>query len=87
LWVVRAGAPTDEAAAPSVRVAYAIGKAVGGAVARNRLRRRLRALVDEADRDGALTPGLYLIGARPGSVDESFDGLRHHLRRALAGLR
>lgn len=46
------------------RVAYAIGKRLGGAVERNRLRRRLRAAVQESAE--LLTQGCaYLIGARP----------------------
>ena len=80
LWVVRADAP-------DLRVAYAIGKAVGGAVVRNRLRRRLRALVADADRTGELSPGHYLVGADASAVEAPFAALRHHLHRALAGLR
>jgi ribonuclease P protein component len=43
------------------RVAYAVGRAAGGAVARNRLRRRLRAITGE--HGPGLRPGAYLIGA------------------------
>ena len=93
VWVVRARAPEapDGAGAASpgsgARVAYAIGKAVGTAVVRNRIRRRLRALVDQLERDGALAPGLYLIGVTPAAVEESFTGLGDHLSRAVAGTR
>ena len=80
LWVVRADAP-------DVRVAYAIGKKVGGAVVRNRLRRRLRALVADAARGGQLAPGAYLVGADPAAVGAPFPELRRHLTGALAGLR
>lgn len=52
----------DEDAVPP-RVAYAVGRAVGPAVVRNRVRRRLRALVAEEARRG-LPPGWYLFGAR-----------------------
>ena len=79
LWVVRADAP-------DVRVAYAIGKAVGGAVVRNRLRRRLRALVAEAERTGDLAPGHYLVGADAAAVGAPFPDLRRQLHHALAGL-
>lgn len=41
----------------AVRVGYAIGKPVGSAVDRNRLRRRLRAIVATLD----LAPGAYLV--------------------------
>src|SRR4051794_7109137 len=41
----------------SVRVAFAVGRRVGGAVARNRLRRRLRAVCAGL----SLAPGDYLV--------------------------
>jgi len=50
------------------RVAYAIGRTVGSAVVRNRLRRRLRALVHEHARAGRLGPGWYLVGATPAAA-------------------
>lgn len=46
---------------PVARVAYAVGRRVGGAVERNRLRRRLRAVV--AELSGVLSPGAYLVSA------------------------
>ena len=50
----------DPAAVPP-RVAYAVGRSVGGAPVRNRVRRRLRALArTHADQ---LAPGWYLVGA------------------------
>ena len=45
------------------RVAFAISRRHGGAVQRNRLRRRLRAALWIAD--PPLPPGSYLVGARP----------------------
>jgi ribonuclease P protein component len=53
------------------RVAFALGRTLGPAVTRNRLRRRLRVLLSSA----ALPPGLYLIGARPVAIERSFDEL------------
>jgi ribonuclease P protein component len=50
--------------APGPRVAYAINRTVGGAVDRNRVRRRLRAIV----RDAELAPGAYLISVAPPAV-------------------
>ena len=88
VWVVRADAPADpEPSAPRrAHVAYAIGKAAGGAVVRNRLRRRLRALVSGLERDGALSPGLYLVGVSPAATTSSFDDLRRHLASAVSRL-
>ena len=49
------------------RVAYAVGRSVGNAVQRNRLRRRLRAAV--AEHRGLLRPdAAYLFSAGPRAV-------------------
>ncbi|MEA2391314.1 MAG: Ribonuclease [Solirubrobacteraceae bacterium] len=61
-------------------MAYAIGRHVGPAVTRNRIRRRLRAIV----RDSALTPGAYLVLAGPGAATAGYDELAQHLRAAVA---
>jgi ribonuclease P protein component len=53
-------------------VAFAIGRALGPAVVRNRLRRRLRMLLTSA----ALPPGWYLFGGTPAIVERPFDALR-----------
>jgi ribonuclease P protein component len=47
--------------AERVRVAYAIGKRFGGAVGRNRLRRRFRAAMRTVESETTLKPGAYLI--------------------------
>jgi ribonuclease P protein component len=51
-----------------VHVAYALGRAHGTAVARNRLRRRLRAIVADADRRGEIPAGWYLVSMSPGDM-------------------
>ena len=53
-------------------VGFAIGRPVGGAVVRNRLRRRLRMIV----REYPLVPGWWLIGARPNSTELTFERLQ-----------
>ena len=60
----------------STRVAYGISRKVGGAVVRNRTRRRLRAILHDLDRgpDG-LRPGTYLLTARPDVVDVDYGHL------------
>jgi ribonuclease P protein component len=70
---------------PVARVAYAVPKKVGTAVVRNRVRRRLRPLMDELDRDGQLPPGGYLVGVRPDVVDLPTADLRRHLSTAVRG--
>ena len=94
IWIVRAGPDTPglgtagpdspgpdtgESGTDAVRVAYAVGRAVGGAVTRNRIRRRLRAIVAELD----LPPGAYLVGVSPAVATESFASLRAHVATAL----
>jgi len=71
----------DPSASPP-QVAFAIGRAVGPAVVRNRARRRLRALLVEQQ----WPPGRYLIGARPAIAERTFDALRQDvaaLRRSV----
>lgn len=53
------------------RVAYSVGRRVGPAVVRNRLRRRLRASV-AAHRDRLAPGGAYLISASPAAAGASF---------------
>ena len=61
------------------RVAFAIGRKVGGAVVRNRLRRRLRAIATELD----LAPGAYLISAAPAAATLPYRELRALVSRAV----
>ncbi len=58
------------------QVAFAIGRAVGSAVRRNRLRRRLRAVLANCD----VPPGLYLIGARVPACEQTFDEIEGTMR-------
>jgi ribonuclease P protein component len=44
------------------RVAFAVGKGAGGAVVRNRIRRRLRSALRGLHGRGALPAGAYLVG-------------------------
>ena len=75
----------DPTAAPP-RAAFAIGRAIGSAVVRNRVRRRLRALLSDAARTGLLPPGWLLIGVRSADDELTFDELRTELRRLLAAV-
>jgi ribonuclease P protein component len=61
-------------------VAYAINRGVGGAVQRNRLRRRLRAIVHGTQ----LAPGRYLISASRDAIDLPFTELAGHVHTACA---
>jgi ribonuclease P protein component len=56
----------------TAQVAFAINRAVGNAVIRNRLRRRSRAVLEQL----ALPAGLYLIGCRPGAHELTFEQIQ-----------
>ena len=71
----------DPVATPP-RVAYALGRAIGPAVVRNRLRRRLRALLAAT----TLPPGFYLIGAQPIAAQRSTSELEFDLGRLVASV-
>jgi ribonuclease P protein component len=64
--------PEPEAGDPP-RVAFAVGRRVGPAVARNRVRRQLRAVT--ADLARVLAPGAYLVSYR-GAPGARSDDLR-----------
>ncbi|MBA3266733.1 MAG: ribonuclease P protein component [Acidimicrobiia bacterium] len=66
------------------RVAYTVGRRVGGAVVRNRVRRRLRAATGEAQ--SVLRPGPYLIGVGPEAARSSYQELRTALCEALTAV-
>jgi ribonuclease P protein component len=68
------------------RVAYAVSGRVGGAVVRNRVRRRLRAAT--RTHAAVLEPGhAYLVGAAPAASRASYADLATALHDALCALR
>lgn len=65
----------------AVNVAFAIGKKVGKAVTRNKVRRRLRSIFREFSPN--LPYGDYLLIVRPSVVEKSFSELRSDLEMIL----
>jgi ribonuclease P protein component len=63
-------------------VAYAVGRRVGNAVTRNRVRRRLRTAL-LADRAVVRSDSAYLVGATPAAAGASFAELRDALADCL----
>jgi ribonuclease P protein component len=63
-------------------VAYAVGRGVGTAVTRNRVRRRLRAAV-HAEADALRADHVYLVRALPGAEHVGYDEVRRAVRALL----
>lgn len=69
---------------PTIRVGYTCSKKIGNAVARNRVKRRLRAVVAESLLPGAQSGWDYVLVGRPGvTIDRDFQALKGDLIYAL----
>jgi ribonuclease P protein component len=75
-----------DSSSTTTSVAFALGRALGPAVTRNRLRRRLRALLREADSNRELPGGMLLLGAKPLATELTFEALRLEFRSMLPAL-
>lgn len=85
---LRSGATDPHAAgesAPPTCAGFVVSKAVGGAVVRNKVKRRLRHLI--RDRLAVLPPGsLVVVRALPGAGDADYAQLARDLDTALQRL-
>jgi len=68
-------------------VAYALGRALGPAVVRNRVRRQLRAMLQQVSREAGLPAGMYLFGAQPAAAGRSSVELQFDLEQILRRVR
>ena len=69
---------------PAIRIGITVTKKIGGAVVRNRMKRRFRALAAEMlPRRGIPGADHVLIG-RAGGVERDYEQLRGELAKALA---
>jgi ribonuclease P protein component len=79
------------AAAPSepvrVEMGWAIGRPVGTAVTRNRLRRRLRTLFASEQRGLPLPSGAYVVRADAAAATLTYAELAEHVRELSAATR
>jgi ribonuclease P protein component len=78
-----------EAQAEPPKVAFAVGRQVGKAVRRNRVRRQLRSIMRElvARPETPVGPGTYLVSARPGVTTLSYQELKSTVEAALEQIR
>ncbi|MEA3061593.1 MAG: ribonuclease protein component [Sphingomonadales bacterium] len=71
----------------AMRLGITVTKKIGGAVVRNRMKRRFRALARELLPECGVTGADHVLIGRAGGVDRDFALLRDELARALAKLK
>ena len=69
---------------PVMRVGYTVTRKIGGAVVRNRMKRRFRELARTLLPDAGLPGADHILIGRSGGIERSFDLLGQELRKALA---
>ena len=77
--LVRDRADGDDA----LRVGFTVTKKIGGAVVRNRMKRRLRALARELLPAGGIPGADHVLIGREGGIEREFGLLREELAKAL----
>lgn len=85
LWCTYVLDPPGNSTPP--RVAFALGRALGPAVVRNRVRRQLRVILQDASSAGELPPGEFLFGAKPLAASRSYDELVFDMAQLLGRVR
>jgi|KBSSwiStaDraftv2_1062776.scaffolds.fasta_scaffold139487_2 ribonuclease P protein component len=78
-----AAAPLTSSTSPSMRIGFTASRKIGNAVARNRARRRLRALAARIMPGQARADWDYVFVARQASLDREFASMEDDLARAL----
>jgi ribonuclease P protein component len=71
---------------PSMRVGFTVTKKIGGAVIRNRMKRRFRALAREFLPQSGVRGADHVVIGRAGGVERDFSMLRAEFSKALAKL-
>ena len=71
---------------PAMRIGYTVTKKIGGAVVRNRMKRRLRALARELLPESGVQGADHVLIGRAGGIERDFTILRADLVKALGKL-
>ena len=71
----------------AIRVGFTVTKKIGGAVVRNRMKRRFRALAREIMSAKGVPGSDHVMIGRARGIEREYDLLRTELERALDGLR
>ena len=72
---------------PAMRLGITVTKKIGGAVVRNRMKRRFRALAREILPAAGVPGADHVMIGRAGGIERGFEELRSELGKALAKLR
>ncbi len=69
---------------PAIRVGYTVTKKIGGAVVRNRMKRRFRALARAILPEQGVPGADHVLIGRSAGIERDYATLADELRRALA---
>ncbi len=72
---------------PTMRLGITVTKKIGGAVVRNRMKRRFRALAREILPSSGISGADHVLIGRAGGIERPFSDLSAELEKALAKLR
>ena len=68
---------------PTMRVGFTVTKKIGGAVVRNRMKRRFRALARETLPEHGIAGADHVLIGRAGGIERDYASLAAELKRAL----
>ncbi|USI73945.1 ribonuclease P protein component [Sphingomonas morindae] len=72
---------------PAIRIGFTVSKKVGGAVVRNRMKRRFRALAADLLPAHGLAGADHVLIGRAGGIERDYGLLERELIKALGALR
>ena len=72
---------------PAIRLGITVTRKIGGAVVRNRMKRRFRVLARDLLPDKGIAGADHVLIGRQGGIERDFKLLRSELEAALAKLR